>query len=122
VQLLTVITTSIWSDALEISQGGRLRWKIENEGFNIQKNHGYKLKHKYSRSSYLAAKNYYQCLQIAHLINQLAGLSSNCRKVLQGKTTFMSLWKHMIAFLTCGVISCKELSDLLKFKTRISLE
>ncbi len=23
------------------NQGGRLRWKIENEGFNVQKNGGY---------------------------------------------------------------------------------
>jgi hypothetical protein len=30
------------------NQGGRLRWKIENEGFNIQKNHGYELEHAYS--------------------------------------------------------------------------
>lgn len=27
----------------EISTGGRLRWKIENEGFNMQKNGGYNL-------------------------------------------------------------------------------
>jgi hypothetical protein len=26
---------------------GRSRWKIENEQFNIQKNHGYELEHNY---------------------------------------------------------------------------
>ncbi|MCP4935331.1 MAG: hypothetical protein GY927_14305 [bacterium] len=26
-----------------LSRAGRLRWKIENEGFNDQKNHGYAL-------------------------------------------------------------------------------
>ena len=31
---------------LEISNhGGRLRWKIENEGFNVQKNGGFGLEH-----------------------------------------------------------------------------
>jgi hypothetical protein len=54
-----------------ISQTGQLRWKIENEGFNTQKNHGYGLQHKFSRRSWQAAKNYYQCLQMAYLINQL---------------------------------------------------
>ncbi|MBS1789930.1 MAG: hypothetical protein JST85_19560 [Acidobacteria bacterium] len=26
---------------------GRARWKIENEQFNVQKNHGYELEHNY---------------------------------------------------------------------------
>jgi hypothetical protein len=52
-----------------IIAAGRLRQKIENEGFNTQKNLGYSLKHKYSRVSLQATKNYYQCLQIAHMIN-----------------------------------------------------
>jgi hypothetical protein len=30
-------------------QGGRIRWKIENEGFNVQKNGGYNLEHAYGR-------------------------------------------------------------------------
>ncbi len=52
------------------NQGGRLRWKIENEGFNIQKNHGYELEHAYSQHPW-AAKNFYFLLQVAHAINQL---------------------------------------------------
>ena len=97
-----------WTNAPDISMTGRLRWKIENEGFNTQKNHGYNLQHKYSRSSYLAAKNYYQCMQIAHLINQLVELSSNCAKLLQKKTTIKHLWKCLIGFFTYGVIKCKK--------------
>jgi len=52
----------------DLSFHGRLRWKIENEGFNIQKNHGYNLQHKYSRGHFGAMQNYYQLLQIAHLL------------------------------------------------------
>jgi hypothetical protein len=52
------------------NQGGRLRWKIENEGFNEQKNSGYNLEHAYSENEH-AAKNYYILLQIAHLIEML---------------------------------------------------
>ena len=29
----------------EIVKAGRKRWKIENEGFNTQKNHGYEIHH-----------------------------------------------------------------------------
>lgn len=52
------------------NDAGRLRWKIENEGFNEQKNGGYNLEHAYSRNE-RAAKNYYLLLQIAHMIETL---------------------------------------------------
>jgi hypothetical protein len=55
----------------EVSQAGRLRWKIENEGFNNQKNNGYNAEHKFSRTNFNAVKNYYQLMQIADIINQL---------------------------------------------------
>lgn len=54
----------------KIAKGGRLRWKIENEGFNTQKNRGYNLEHPYSKNE-RAMKNFYLLLQIAHIISQL---------------------------------------------------
>lgn len=54
----------------EIAGGGRLRWKIENEGFNIQKNGDYNLEHAYSKDNN-AIKNFYFLLQIAHIFSQL---------------------------------------------------
>lgn len=35
-----------------LAKKGRLRWKIENEGFNAEKNHGYALEHKFSQSEF----------------------------------------------------------------------
>jgi len=52
------------------NQGGRLRWKMENEGFKVQKNGGYALEHPYSTHP-IASKVFYLLLQIAHLIFQL---------------------------------------------------
>ena len=52
------------------NQGGRLRWKIENEGFNVQKNGGFNLEHVYSRDPN-ARKVFYLLLQIAYLLFQL---------------------------------------------------
>lgn len=51
-------------------QRGRWRWKIENEGFNIQKNHGYNLGHRYSHD-YKGLKNHYLLIQIGHMISQV---------------------------------------------------
>jgi len=54
----------------KLAGGARLRWKVENEGFNMQKNGGYRLEHAYSLNPN-AMINFYLLLQIAHLINQL---------------------------------------------------
>jgi hypothetical protein len=47
--------TSAWVTSLpvskynvaEIAEAGRARWKIENESFNVMKNHGYELEHNF---------------------------------------------------------------------------
>jgi hypothetical protein len=52
------------------NQGGRQRWKVENEGFNVQKNGGFNLEHPYSQDEN-AGKVFYLLLQIAYIIFQL---------------------------------------------------
>lgn len=54
----------------ELTEYGRRRWKIENEGFNTQKRQGYNLEHMYSRN-YQAIKNHYYLIQIGHMISQI---------------------------------------------------
>jgi hypothetical protein len=55
----------------EIAQkGGRDRWKVENEGFNRQKNSGLNLEHVYSTDPE-KWKAYYVLLQIAFILVQL---------------------------------------------------
>lgn len=73
-----------------ISHAGRLRWKIENQGFNEQKNGGYNLQHKYSRTSFVASQNYYQCLQIAHMINQLTYKTQKIKEMIKQNDTLKS--------------------------------
>ena len=84
---------------IELGESGRLRFKIENEGFNTLKNGGYALEHKFSRTSYAAAKNYVSLMQIAHLFNQLYLLSSLARPLLVAKLTIKYLWKRLISAL-----------------------
>ena len=54
----------------EMIEAGRGRWKIENEGFNNQKNGIYEIEHLNSRNSN-AMKNHYLITQIADIIMQL---------------------------------------------------
>ena len=54
----------------DLVEKGRMRWKIENEGFNTQKNQGYYLKHLFSKN-YQGIKNHYYLIQIGHMIAQI---------------------------------------------------
>jgi len=58
------------SNALDLALHGRLRWKIENEGTNTQKNGGYEMTHAYGHNGN-AWKNYYLILQVSQLFNDL---------------------------------------------------
>lgn len=96
-----------------IAEGGRKRWKIENEGFNTQKNNGYALGHLFSRTSSTSYKNYYQCLQVAHTINQLTEHSQTVTNLLcsDKKLTIKYLWKLLNALLLMRVIENEESAE-----------
>jgi hypothetical protein len=65
----------------EIAQkGGRDRWKVENEGFNRQKNSGLNLEHVYSIDPE-KWKAYYLLLQIAFMLTQLLERGSLLRRL-----------------------------------------
>jgi len=71
----------------EVAQGGRNRWRIENEGFNTQKNTQLNLEHVYSIGPE-KLKSYYLLLQIAHILIQLLERGSLLVQLAQqyGKT------------------------------------
>jgi len=57
-------------NAEKIAEAGRARWKIENEGFNKQKNYRCFIEHAFSKN-YNAMKCHYLLAQIAEIIMQL---------------------------------------------------
>ncbi len=106
----------------KLQEVGRLRWKIENEGFNTQKNLGYNLEHKYSRVDFNATKNYYQCMQIAHLIEQLALLRKVVKSLLGNKTSIMKLSERIRNILALTNIDVKVIDKLMEKKIQIRFE
>jgi hypothetical protein len=93
--------TWAWLTSLEVTaktvqevanQGGRQRWCIENQGFNMQKNSGLNLEHAYSEGKHFAV--YYYLLQIAHVLLQLVEKGSLLRKLAleQGKSSAVALF------------------------------
>jgi len=63
-------------------KGGRVRSKIENQGFNIQKNSGLNLEHAYSIHPD-NMKAFYYLLQIAHIFLQLLEIGSLLKHLAQ---------------------------------------
>ncbi len=104
-----------------LSDTGRLRWKIENEGFNSRKNHGCAMQHKYARASWRAAKNYWQCLQIGHLINQLMIRRTVFKARLTGKMTCRHLWQAMLGFLMYGKLRHRSVERTRQRRIQIRL-
>ena len=80
---------------------GRKRWKIENEGFNIQKNGTFNIGHLYSKNQ-VAIKVHYLMIQIAHILRQLLenGLSSIKELKLKLKEISHQLKKQLISTIT----------------------
>jgi hypothetical protein len=76
--------------------GGRDRWKVENEGFNVQKNGGYGLEHVYTNNMN-SAKIFYFLLQIAHTIVQLMEKGSLLKSCFpQGFGSIKNLAFHIL--------------------------
>lgn len=106
-----------------LSKAGRLRWKIENEGFNEQKNNGYNMEHLYSRKSFNAQQNYYQCLQIAHLLNQLLEHTSKIQELLQRfkKITLQYLWEQLVCAIKYQPLCVQTLAAIDSKKHQVRL-
>jgi hypothetical protein len=98
------------ANAWDIILHGRMRWIIENQGFNTQKNGGYEMQHKYSRKYYWAMKNYYQLLQIAHMIAQLVEKLEQTRQTIEETAmTLLAAYEDMVATM---IKECIEHSEL----------
>jgi hypothetical protein len=117
---LTNLANVRYQTMLELTESGRLRWKkIENEGFDIQKHHGYGLGHQFSRWSMLAMKNYYQLMQIAHLINQFFELGSLLTAVRGPKENVAHIWLCLLGELRHETLDFAVLTALLARRIRI---
>ena len=96
------------------SRVGRLRWKIENEGFNTLKNAGYGMEHQFARKSYTALKNYFQFMQMAHLIHQLMTLNTRFQENFMraaNHPTLKNLWSNLVGAMIWTEFSEQEIQQ-----------
>ena len=111
------------STVKKLSKAARLRWKIENEGFNIEKNNGYAMEHLYSRNSFNAMQNYYQSMLIAHLLNQLLEQSCTIKDLFKRfkKLSVKYLWQQLLATMKCQILCSQTLEMIDSKKHQIRL-
>ena len=79
-----------------VQEGGRIRWKIENEGFRAQKHAGFAMEHAYAKDP-TTAKNFYLLLQAAHILSQMLECLAQGKKAV--KRAYGSLRNLAVAFL-----------------------
>ncbi len=93
------------------SKGGRNRWKIENEGFNIQKNSEMNLEHPYS-NDLENMKAYYYLIQIGHTLLQVLEKGSLLRRLADafGKSpvglfgSLANIARRLLEALRCSLL------------------
>jgi len=78
-QWITNFSLTQHNVAILVNRGARLRWKIENEGFNVQKTSELQLQHAYSHDP-VAQKVFYLLLQLACILFQLIQRGSLLRQ------------------------------------------
>jgi len=99
-----IYSTQAWVTDFEITkelivtfvQGGKVRWKIENECFNTLKNQGYHLEHNYGHGENNLSYNFYLLTLLAFLFHQVFEICDHwfqaCRKRLGSKA---NLWNNL---------------------------
>lgn len=94
-----------------IMQGGRARWKIENETFNTLKNQGYQFEHNFGHGKKNLTSVFAFLVLLAFLIDQVQEAACGLfQAALQKKTSRRGLWESLRNyFYICFINSWEEL-------------
>ena len=85
---------------------GRSRWKIENEQFNVHKNHGYELEHNYGHGQQTLSMVFYLLNLLAFLAHKLLEFGDRLYQQCRAGESRRGLWTlfrsafYLIAFAT----------------------
>ncbi len=102
------------SNIEEMVRSGRKRWKIENEGFNTQKNILYKIEHLNSKNPN-AMKNHYLLTQISDILMQLYLAGTKVLKEL--KQTIKNTSSRLLETFRRAIVSDEDVSYIKKYTT-----
>jgi hypothetical protein len=91
---------------VEVVASGRSRWKVENEGFNVLKNHGYHFEHNYGHGQQYLSMVLLTLLLLAFLLHSVLDLTSltyqAVRRELATRRTFFNDLRALTRYLYFG--------------------
>jgi len=105
-----------------LTEGGRARWKIENETYNTLKNLGYNFKHNYGHGKEHLSTVFCLLMILAFLIDQIQEIacSSFCSAKKNAGGSYRSLWEEMRVLFRHFVMDSWE--ELYRKISKIPLE
>jgi hypothetical protein len=95
----------------QLIEDGRCRWKIENEGFNEQKNHGFALTHLFSYNEN-AMKNHYRLIQIGHMLSQFVEKALHLWELIRAPSYMIA--KQLKQSFQFELISAADTAEFIK--------
>lgn len=93
---------------------GRSRWKIENEQFNVHKNHGYALEHNYGDGQHGLSLVFYLLNLLAFVAHLVLRLGDRQYQAARQQETHQGLWEELRVLFNRFVFA--SWADLLAFQ------
>jgi hypothetical protein len=78
-----------------VVQLGRTRWKIENEQFNVHKNHGYELTHNYGHGQQTLSMVFYLLNLLAYVTHVVLALGDRLYQRCRAQESRRELWNAL---------------------------
>ena len=93
----------------ELVRGARARWKIENEGFNTLKNHGYHLEHNFGHGTNNLSETFFLLNLLAFFFHQIFQLSDGLyQETRRGFSARQEFWNCIRSTFRLFVFSSWE--------------
>ena len=99
--------TDLDVDATNVSvvvQIGRTRWKIENEQFNVHKNHGYELTHNYGHGQQTLSMVFYLVNLLAYVAHVVLALGDRLYQRCRAQESRQELWHALRALVNAFLV------------------
>jgi hypothetical protein len=87
-----------------VVQIGRTRWKIENEQFNVHKNHGYELTHNYGHGQQTLSMMFYLLNLLAYVAHSVLALGDRRYQRCRAQESRQELWHALRALVNAVLV------------------
>ena len=88
-----------------VVQIGRTRWKIENEQFNVHKNHGYELTHNYGHGQQTLSMVFYLLNLLAYITHAILALGDRLYQRCRAQESRRELWNALRTLVNAFLVT-----------------